>query len=251
MTISICSCSTKKEDLFTVSNGQKNLFEDVPRSNLPEVKYGYSVYLKLLAEADIMVEGHIVNNVKSLGKQLSQHATRQGFPYVFTVINDERIFASSTPGGFIYITDGMVEYLNDDGELAAVLAHEIAQTQSRRMQFTKKKHLAELMQDISGYAPYVLGPAGIAVPKGVKLVNNLLLAEASRIDRVIESDELACMYLQKEKYKICSLYDVVKRVARAEAAIYDKIVVYQQLRPITEERIKNLKKIMENDSIQS
>lgn len=244
-------CSSHKEDIFTVSKDQVDLFENVPRANLPEVKYGYSVYLKLLADADIVTEEHIVESVVSIGKGLAKHARRRGFPYVFTVINDERIFASSTPGGFIYITNGMLEYLKSEEEIAAILAHEIAQTQRRRMGFTRKKHFANLVQDVSGYAPFVLGPVGVTVPKGIKLVNNLLLKEASRIDRVIEADELACFYLQKEKYSTQALYNIVKRIATADASLHSKIVDYQRLRPITDERIKLLKNIITNDNTQN
>ncbi len=246
--ILLCSsCASNKEDIFTVSEDQTNLFENVPKSNLAEVKYGYSVYLKLLAENDIVINRVEKADVHEIGKRLARHATRRGFPYVFTILNDERIFASSTPGGFVYITSGMLYYLDNEEEIAAVLAHELAQTQKRRMDYTKKKHLANLVEDVSGYAPYVFGPAGIAVPKGVKLINNVLLKEASRVDRTMESDKLACFYLRNEGYTTEALLDVIKKVATSEAKLHSKIVDYQRLRPVTDERVKNLKEIIRGE----
>ena len=239
--IGCASQKDQKEEIFTVSESQTNLFEDVPRHNLPEVKYGYSVYLKLIADADIVTTEEVNAPIQIIGQRLAQHATRRGFPYIFTVINDNRIWASSTPGGYVYIATGMIEFLDNENEVAAVLAHELAQTQRRRMGFTRKKHIANFIQGISAYTPWILGPWAIPIPKGVKLVNNLLLREASRKSRVIEADDICVLYLANENYPTQALLSVVKKVVTADAEIYERIKDYQRLRPITEERIIKLK----------
>lgn len=233
-------------DTFSVSHTTVDLFADVPRASLPEVKEGYTIYLTMLADADVVTDSGICETVVKTGKTLAQYAERSYFPYVFTVLRDERILATSTSGGYIYLTTGMLNFIETNHELAAVIAHEIAHTQYRRMKFKKRKHLMNLIQSLAGYSSYALGPAGIAIPKSVKLINNLLIIDPSTVERVIEADTRGCGYLKRAQYRSGAWYRVIERMARIDAGSYSKIADYLHMRPVTKERIIALKKITGN-----
>ena len=69
--------------------------------------------------------------VRSVGKKLAQYSKRSHLPYDFIVLNDSSPNAWALPGGKIAINRGLMVSLKDEGELAAVLAHEIVHADAR------------------------------------------------------------------------------------------------------------------------
>ena len=64
--------------------------------------------------------------IDALGKQLSVHAPGGRYPYQFKIVNDDSINAWALPGGYIYVTSGLVEAAQNEQELAGAVAHSIA-----------------------------------------------------------------------------------------------------------------------------
>ena len=69
--------------------------------------------------------------VQSVGRKLTQFSSRSHLPYEFVVINDSTPNAWALPGGKIAIHRGLLTELQDEAELAAVLAHEIVHADAR------------------------------------------------------------------------------------------------------------------------
>src|SRR5215475_13818445 len=63
--------------------------------------------------------------IDTLGKQLSAHAPGNRFPYHFQIVNDNTINLWALPGGFIYVTSGLIEATQSEPQLAGALAHAI------------------------------------------------------------------------------------------------------------------------------
>jgi len=63
--------------------------------------------------------------IDALGKQLAVHAPGERFPYEFKIIDDDRIDAFALPGGYVYVTSGLMQSLQSEPELAGIIAHEI------------------------------------------------------------------------------------------------------------------------------
>lgn len=63
--------------------------------------------------------------VASVGKRLVRNAPRMGFDYSFKIVNQDAPNAFALPGGFIYVTRGLLVLTNSEDELACVLGHEI------------------------------------------------------------------------------------------------------------------------------
>ena len=64
--------------------------------------------------------------VDRIGQRLAAQAGTPHFPYRFKVVNLSDLNAFALPGGFIYVYRGLVERARTEGELAGVMAHEIA-----------------------------------------------------------------------------------------------------------------------------
>ncbi|HEV8356874.1 MAG TPA: M48 family metalloprotease, partial [Gemmatimonadales bacterium] len=63
--------------------------------------------------------------VRGLGMRLAATSERPGLPWSFEVIDDPEVNAFAAPGGKIFITRGILPYLDSEAELAGVLGHEI------------------------------------------------------------------------------------------------------------------------------
>ena len=63
--------------------------------------------------------------VNQVGQRLAPHSHRPNLQYSFTVVDSPEVNAFALPGGHIYVTRGILAYLNSEAELAGVLGHEI------------------------------------------------------------------------------------------------------------------------------
>ena len=72
-------------------------------------------------------EINVIQNPRDNIKLIQYHfIIRKDIRYYFTVLQSDERFALACPGGFIFITEGMINDLNNEAELAGILAHEIA-----------------------------------------------------------------------------------------------------------------------------
>jgi len=73
-----------------------------------------------------LVDDHNANvYIDALGKQLSVRAPGAKYPYQFKIVDDDTINAWALPGGFIYVTSGLIQAAQNEPQLAAAIAHEI------------------------------------------------------------------------------------------------------------------------------
>jgi len=87
--------------------------------------------------------------IDALGKQLSVNAAR--FPYQFKIVNDDNINMWALPGGYIYVTSGLVETAQNEQELAGAVAHAIAHVVLRHGTAEVSRAYADQVQNSSRY----------------------------------------------------------------------------------------------------
>lgn len=74
----------------------------------------------------ILDDSTVMRFVADMGRSLADQAPGHKFPYEFKVVNATDLNAFALPGGMIYLNRGVLEAARNDGEVAGVLAHEIA-----------------------------------------------------------------------------------------------------------------------------
>jgi predicted Zn-dependent protease len=73
----------------------------------------------------------MTKRVATIGKALTLYTVRPDYPWFFAVLNNDEVTAMSAPGGYVFVTKGLVEACKNDNQLAAVLAHEISHVTQR------------------------------------------------------------------------------------------------------------------------
>lgn len=204
---------------------------------------GEQIHRQILASFYPYTDPKVVSYVNEIGRELAAHAKRKKLEYQFTVLYNEKIYATSAPGGYIYITTGMMNFLQNEAELAAVLAHEIGEVQSPDPRFSKSHEaLSTATQAGASIAP-AFGPIGSLASLGLVLLQ--VYNEGSHKtpeERLLASDAVAMQYLVKSGYDPQALINVEENFLKAEKSLTSYFYDYYQSRPITEARMKALLK---------
>ena len=100
---------------------------DEPR----EIEIGQHLAAVLLGAKPLHPNLALQAYVNRLGRWISLQSTRPNLPWTFMVLDDSGYNAFAAPGGYIFVTKGLIDALKDESELAGVLAHEITHVLSK------------------------------------------------------------------------------------------------------------------------
>lgn len=162
--------------------------------------------------------------VQTVGERVAVKSHRPGLIYHFTLLDTPDVNAFALPGGYVYITRGLLAYLNSEAELAAVLGHEVGHVTARH---GVRQYSAALAAGLG----YAIG--SVLVPElqreTARSVFNLLSTSLLRgygREHELEADRLGAEYLARGGYDPDAMIKVIgilknqeefeRRVAAAE-----------------------------------
>ncbi len=96
-----------------------------------EIRIGQDMADQMEAEYGLYHDRHWNRLVAEIGQRLVPYSRRPELPYQFRILDTDQVNAVAIPGGFVYVYRGLLDAVNDDDELAAVIAHEIAHVANR------------------------------------------------------------------------------------------------------------------------
>jgi predicted Zn-dependent protease len=177
-----------------------------------ELEIGREGYTAVLKEYGAYDDPKLAAYVDSIGQSLAKVSHRPDLTWHFTVLDDPTVNAFAMPGGYIYITRGILAHLNSEAQLAGVLGHEIGHVTARHTatQITQQE-VAGLGLGIASIASEKFREYGTLAQQGL----NLLFLKYSRGDET-QADELGVQYALKAGYdprEIPSTYAMLKRVS--------------------------------------
>ncbi|MGB5327512.1 MAG: M48 family metalloprotease, partial [Gammaproteobacteria bacterium] len=120
LTLNACATNpvTGKSDFALVSESE-------------EINQGRSYHNQIIAEYGIYDDPVLQQYVNGIGQELAARSHRAHLKFTFTVLDSPEINAFALPGGYVYITRGIMAYLDSKAELAGVLGHEIGHVTAR------------------------------------------------------------------------------------------------------------------------
>jgi predicted Zn-dependent protease len=146
----------------------------------------------------------------ALGRELAAGTERPRLPWAFTVMDDPQVNAFALPGGYIFITRGILTHMNSEAELASVLGHEIGHVTARHTatQISKAQLAQAGLVVGSIISPTVADFAGVA-STGL----GLLFLKFGR-DAEYQADELGFRYMTRKSYdprNMSSMFTMLQR----------------------------------------
>jgi predicted Zn-dependent protease len=172
------------------------------------------------ADADVRKTMGVYNDaawqkyVTDVGMRLAKASHRPDLPWKFTVVDEPAVNAFALPGGFIYITRGILPFLRDEAELAAVLGHEVGHVDARHSasQISKQQVAGIGLALGSVLAPKYSDAFGLA---GSGL--GLLFLKYGREDE-LEADRLGTGYAARSGWDPAGMPGLLETLARMDEA---------------------------------
>lgn len=96
------------------------------KSEVDEVTIGREWAAMLTGAAPLVGNEGLLRYVNRVGRWVAMQSERPALEWRFGVLDSPNVNAFATPGGFVFVTRGLVERLHNEAELAGVLGHEIA-----------------------------------------------------------------------------------------------------------------------------
>ncbi|MGQ0662274.1 MAG: M48 family metalloprotease [Pseudomonadota bacterium] len=161
-----------------------------------EIRVGREEHPKILREFGGEVHDPAIRRyVSEIGGSLARHSELPGLPFTFTVLNSDIVNAFALPGGYVYVTRGLLALASSEAELAGVLGHEIGHITARH---TAQRYSAALAANLA------VGILGAVTGSNLwgqvgQTVAELALAGYSR-EQEFEADTLGVRYLARGHY---------------------------------------------------
>lgn len=182
-------------------------------SETQEVRLGAEAAREIESSIGVVDDAGLQAYVQRVGARLASESERPDLPWSFKVLDDPTPNAFALPGGYIYVTRGMLSLMDSEAELAAVLGHEIGHVTARHaVEQISRQQVAQVGLGLGS----ILFPEVRAVGGLLGTGLQLLFLEHSRDDER-EADQLGFTYALAEGYDVREMDDVFVSLQRVQA----------------------------------
>ena len=182
---------TGKQDFVLMSENQ-------------EIEIGRRYHQEILKQYKVYDDERLQNYVSGIVEELSKESHRSNLIFHVTVLDSPQVNAFALPGGYLYITRGIMAYMNSEAELAGVLGHEIGHVTARHG--VRQQSASQIASILSTAA--VIATGSRAVADAGNIAGTALLRGYGR-EHELEADRLGAEYLAKIGYDPEEMINVV------------------------------------------
>jgi predicted Zn-dependent protease len=206
-----------------------------------EKQIGEEFLMQIQQVVPLVEDPFITSYINRLGQRLVTQLGPQPFKYRFFIIDDPSMNAFAVPGGYVFVTTGMIRQTEREGELAGVMAHEISHVYARHMSKTlEKARITNIATLIGGLASIFLGGA-LAQP----LLMGSMAAGASAMlkysrDFEREADSLGFRWMVKAGYDPRDMITIFRKLGKQRWFEGGELPIYLSTHPDVDSRIVEL-----------
>jgi predicted Zn-dependent protease len=203
--LALAACATNpvtgKRELSLVSEQQ-------------EIQMGQEGAQQVAQEIGLINDQALQNYLQNVGAALAAKSERPNLPWTFRAVDDPSPNAFALPGGYIFVTRGLLDLMNNEAELASVVGHEIGHVTARHsVQQMSQQQLAGLALGIGSILSPTVAQLGGAAQQGL----GLLFLKYGRDDER-QADDLGFRYALTQGYDVRYMDDVFRSLQRLGAA---------------------------------
>jgi predicted Zn-dependent protease len=208
-----------------------------------EVRFGRELAARILGNYTLLDDEKINTYVNMVGNGLALYAGRPEIRFYFGVLDSDEINAFAAPGGYIFNTMGALLKMENEAQLATVLAHEIAHV--------VKKHVVRELNirgedvagagEIAGMVGYSTGTIRVAMEQALDEAANILFNRGYKIKDEIEADSVGILLASVAGYDPAALKKFLSNVKSFEK----EDATYKGEHPIFEVRMSEINKTIE------
>jgi predicted Zn-dependent protease len=191
-------------------------------------------YDKQITDSSVIVTDPLLNQwINEISNKLWAQTARKDIPYSIKIIDESDINAFSTLGGYIYINEGTLDFVQSDDELAGVIGHETGHIERRHAVTANNK--ASILNVLFGVASLFIP----LVYRFGQLAQAGLLARISRDDEN-EADKYGLMLMSRAGYDPDAMRSFMAHLGAVDEDAHDALSKYLADHPGTQKRLANL-----------
>jgi predicted Zn-dependent protease len=177
----------------------------------------------------------VLKYVNLVGNSVAQFCDRPNIPYHFAVLNSEQPNAFAAPGGYIFVTIGLLKSVRNEAELAGVLGHEIAHV--------SEKHALEAIQrgktlkGIGEFSLTVMNKDPGLFAGVIGELTEMLFTRGLDRNMEYEADRIGTEYASRVGYSSMGLRDFLNTLKREEGHVAS---IFFQTHPPVDTRVSRL-----------
>jgi predicted Zn-dependent protease len=217
----LASCGTQMVNPVTGQTERSVMSEEA------EIAEGAKGHQEVLKEYGAVANPALQSYVNALGQKLAAQSHRANLQWHFTVLDSPEINAFALPGGYVYVTRGILAYLDSEADLAGVMGHEIGHVTARHgaQRATRQQNVG-----LGVFAASILG--AVLESQGVSGAGQLA-SQASQSaaagyiasygrEQELQADGLGAEYLSRTHYDPHNMVDVITVLKNQERFAADQ-----------------------------
>ncbi|MBI4777180.1 MAG: M48 family metalloprotease [Deltaproteobacteria bacterium] len=214
-----------------------------------EAKMGTEVLAQIKKSLPLVNDPRVVEYVNKVGRDILLQVGYRDFPFEFFVVDDGSLNAFAIPGGYVFINRGLIQIMDGESELAAVLSHEVGHVQARhiarRIEETTPLNIATMAATLLAILAGG-GKAGGAIAVGAAAASMSYQLQYSRQNEE-EADRLGMKYLADSGYDINGSVSVFKKMVQSRFMNMEGIPTYLSTHPGLNDRIVYMENTLSTD----
>lgn len=215
-----------------------------------EIAFGREVAARLIGRYRLYENDAVLKYVNLVGRTLTQNSNRPEIEFHFAVLDTPEINAYAAPGGYVFVTKGALEKMQDESELAGVIAHEIAHISEKhvvkelKIQGSDATATAGLARLIGGTSDAARSAFAQAVDKAL----DVLLKDGYKREDEVQADRTGISYAAISGYDPLGLPRFLERIASIKAKPTE---ILDKTHPGSAERVQRLKAAVKDDGMET
>ena len=211
-------------------------------SESQEIEMGRQADPEVAAQFGLVDDAGLQSYVSGIGMRIAQGSERPSLPWSFKVVDDPIVNAFALPGGFIYVSRGILAHFDSEAELAGVLGHEVGHVTARHSASQmSRQQLQQIGLGVGMVFSETVREYGQLAMVGLQLMN----LRYSRGDES-ESDRLGLRYIGRLGYDPDAMMGVFQMLASVSGSGDGRVPEWQLTHPYPENREQAMRAIIED-----
>jgi len=210
-------------------------------SEAQEIQMGRQGSAEVIGAIGLVQDAALQSYVNRIGQRMAASSERPQLAWEFHVLDDASVNAFAMPGGYIFVTRGLLTHMTNEAQLASVVGHEIAHVTARHsVHQMSRQQLASLGLGLGS----VLSPTIAEYGQVASLGLGLLFLRYGR-DHEVQADQLGFGYALADGYdtrEMASVFEMLRR--DAQLAGVGRLPEWQSSHPDPGNRIQDVHRMV-------
>ncbi len=169
-----------------------------------EISTGKANHPKILQQYSVYDDPELQAYVNEIGQKLAAKSHRSNLDFTFTLLDSPQVNAFALPGGFIYVTRGIMAYMTKEAHLAGVIGHEIGHvTAAHGAQRAAQAQVGGVLT-----AAVAIGTGSGELAQASQMLGGALISGYGR-EQELQSDRLGAEYIAQNNYSPDDMVGVI------------------------------------------